>query len=210
MPIYFLLLDALEFHQQIVPPLAASWQQRSFSPCQFLCQSLLTSPRSQADEGMLLAAVSGGLAFDRPTWRALVGEALLFSAAEMPQIETAPATLTCLLAPDRYRAGPAPRECLAPIEQVLHGARDLVFGTGFYRPDHAGYNDSANIARLASYLGAIDPASWQIADLDPLSDTTDAADCAEELEYVRHWFPALQDLYKRARDKGQVVVCEDM
>ena len=31
---------------------------------------------------------------------------------------------------------------------------------------------------------------------------------ADELEYVRDWFPALRDLYQHAADTDRVVICE--
>ena len=32
----------------------------------------------------------------------------------------------------------------------------------------------------------------------------------EELAYVRDWFPALVDLYRRCADAGRVIVCETL
>src|SRR5262249_51214591 len=145
--------------------------------------------------------------FDRDVWRALVGEVLLFGAAEVPEIQTATETLCCLLAPDRYRNGPAPRECLAPIEQAHFGSRDLVFGGGWYRPDHAGWNDLGDVARLAQYLGPIQPARWTVADLTGLRDV-EATDLAEELDYAREWFEPLRAMYHQATAAAQIMVCE--
>src|SRR5262249_57593679 len=45
-----------------------------------------------------------GLSFGRDRWRALVGEILTVAALEIPEIETAPEALTCLLAGDHYRS----------------------------------------------------------------------------------------------------------
>ena len=91
------------------------------------------------------------------------------------------------------------------MEQAHLGTHDLVFGGRFYRPEAAGYNDVGDVARLADYLEAIEPAHWTPADLAVLSEETEAA---EELEYVRAVFPALQDLYRQAGGAGQVVICE--
>jgi hypothetical protein len=44
--------------------------------------------------------------------------------------------------------------------------------------------------------------------LTPLTDLADEADRAEELAYVRDWFPALQELYQRARKREEIVMCE--
>jgi hypothetical protein len=149
-----------------------------------------------------------GLSFDRACWRHLVGEVLLYGAAELPELEIAPETLCCLLAPEPYREGIVPRERLAPIQQAHYGARDLVFGGGYYRPEHAGYNDSDDVARLAAYLAAVDPTRWRVADLANLREMTDETERLEELEFAREWFPALCELYQRAGECNRVVVCE--
>ncbi len=117
-------------------------------------------------------------------------------------------TLCCLLAPERYRDRSGGREQFVPIEQVHFGARDLLFGGGFYRPEHAGYNCGDDVARLAAYLHALDPQQWTVAQLAGLDGVTDEEDRADELAFVREWFPALRDLYERARAGGFVVVCE--
>jgi len=149
-----------------------------------------------------------GLPFDREFWTHLAGELLWYGAAEIPEIETAPETLCCLLAPERYRDRSGGREQFVPIEQVHFGARDLLFGGGFYRPEHAGYNCGDDVARLAAYLHALDPQQWTVAQLAGLDGVTDEEDRADELAFVREWFPALRDLYERARAGGFVVVCE--
>jgi hypothetical protein len=209
MPLYHLLLDNLFFTRQLRPALTASWQHRNFEPCRVLCEALLPAARTFAQryhlgsEEPLLAEVLHGLPFDREFWAHLAGEMLWYGAAEIPEIETAPDTLCCLLAPERS----GDREHFAPIEQVLFGARDLTFG-GFYRPEHAGYNDISDVSRLADYLHSLDPAQWTVAQLAGLETATTEEDRADELEFVREWFPALCDLYDRARGGRLVVVCE--
>jgi hypothetical protein len=148
------------------------------------------------------------MAFDRHCWRALVGEVLWYSARDIPEFQTAPDTLCCLLAPDVYRQPDWPRERFVPIQQVHFGTRDLVFGGGFYRPEHAGWNDVGDVARLAAYLEAIHPEHWTVRDLDSLRDAANDEERADELEWVREWFPALQHLYRGAAEGGQIVVCE--
>ncbi|MBY0521886.1 MAG: hypothetical protein K2R98_00720 [Gemmataceae bacterium] len=213
MPIYFLLLDGDLFEREIVRPLAASWQQRSFEPCRALTTVLgpaLDSFRAGCFAGTeepLLLRVSTGLPFDRHIWRLLVGELLLIAAAEVPEIETAPDVLCCLLAPDRYAVEIAARDRFAPIQQAHFGSRDLAFSRALYRPDHAGWNDRADTARLADYLSAVQSEEWRVEDLGRLRGV-DERDRAEELEFAREWFPALRDVYRRARERGQVVVCE--
>jgi hypothetical protein len=214
MPLYHLLLEASSFHDRIHPALAATWLRRSFEPCRPLCDALLPAARSFAEryrlgpDEPLLAQVARGLPFDRDFWRHLVGEVLWYSAAEIPEFESAPESLCCLLAPQRYGERTMVRERFAPIEQAHYGARDLVFGGAYYRPDHAGYNGTLDVERLAEYLDALDPQTWTVSGLTPLEGVASEEDRAEELEFVRDWFPALRDLYRRARDRRQIVVCE--
>jgi hypothetical protein len=214
MPLYFLLLDANRFHQQLRPALAASWRVRSFEPCCALCVALLPAVHKFAEryhstpEDTLVARVATGLSCDRDFWRSLAGEVLWYSAGDIPEFQTNPESLCCLLAPEQYRQGDVPREHFAPIQQVHFGARDLVFGGGYYRPEHAGYNDREDVTRLADYLAAVDPARWTAADLQQLRGMTDEEERAEELDFVREWFPSLQELYRSAAEQAQMVVCE--
>jgi hypothetical protein len=214
MPLYHLLLDAAAFHDRIRPALAAAWLRRSFAPCRPLCESLLPAAESFARRYRLgpgeplLAQVARGLTFARDFWRHLAGEVLWYSASDIPELETAPDSLCCLLAPERYAERAGGRERFAPIEQAHYGARDLAFGGACYRPDQAGYNDTADVERLAAYLDGLAPETWTAAGLAALEGVGDEADRAEELEFVRDWFPALRELYRRARARGEVVVCE--
>src|SRR6266545_282958 len=107
MTLYYLLHKAPVFDAQIRRALAASWRCRSFEPCRPLCEALLPAAHSFAEryhlgpEEPLLAEVLRGLPFDREFWTHLAGELLWYGAAEIPEIETAPETLCCLLAPER-------------------------------------------------------------------------------------------------------------
>jgi hypothetical protein len=214
MSVYFFILDATRFHQEIVPALAASWRQRSFAPCRALCTALLPhvesfAARYGAGEGVsLLGEVGRGLRFRGDLWRHVIGEVLLYSAVEMPEVQTVPDTLCCLLAPERYRQGDVPRERFATIEQAHFGSRDLFFGGGYYRPEHAGYNDANDVVRLARYLAGVDPNAWTVADLDSLRDVSTAEDRAEELAFAHECFAALQELYQRVLAQGRLIVCE--
>jgi hypothetical protein len=214
MPLYFLLLDADRFHHRIVPALAASRRQRSFEPCRELCTDLLPAVETfrqryhLGPDESLLSQVLHGLPFNVAFWRSLVGEVLLYGAAEVPELQTAPDTLFCLLAPERYREGELVRERLAPIQQAHFGARDLTFGGAFYRPEHAGWNDKADVIRLAAYLTAVDTEPWQTADLLALPEVADAEEAAEELLFARQRFVPLRDMYQRAAGAGQIVICE--
>ncbi len=214
---YFLRLDAADFEGRIRPALAESWKRRSFAPCRQLCQTLLPAASAYreryhtGDTEPLLCRVAVGLTFDRTFWRALVGEVLLFTAADMPEFQVNEDTLACLLAPDHYRQQVVvEREQLAPIQQAHRGSRDLTFGGAVYRPEHAGYNDRADVARLADYLGSIQPENWTVADLADLRGVADEEERADELAFAREWFPALVDLYRGAQLNGQVVVHESI
>jgi hypothetical protein len=214
MTLYFLLLDAEGFHRRLRPALAAAWRLRSFEPCRPLCADLVPAARAFREryhtgpEEALVCRVAAGLPFDRDFWRFLAGEVLWLSAAEIPELETTPDALCRLLGADRTLDLAGDRDRLAPIQQVYFGARDVVFGTAFYLPGQAGLNDSADVARLADFLAALDPRPWTPDDLADLPGLADAADRAEELELVREWLPPLQDLYRKAQRQGQVMICE--
>jgi hypothetical protein len=214
MPHDFLLLEGSWFEKQLKPALAASWRQRSFQPCQALCLELAGAARRFADtyhvslEGSTLFAVVAELPFDRNVWRCLVGELLLYGAAELPEIQTAPATLSRLLAPDCPPFPTAQREAFASIQQAHFGSRDLTFGAGFFRPEQVGLNNEMDVHRLTDYLGSVDLDSWTTADLAAFAELADEEDRAAELEFVRNWFPALRHLYERARERNQFIVCE--
>jgi hypothetical protein len=212
---YFLCLDAEMFCGQIRPALSESWRQRSFAPCQSLCGELLPAAFDYArryhtgNEETFLAQVVRGTSFDRACWRLLVGEVLLFAAVEIPELQTNAETLCCLLAPDQYRSGTAVRAQFAPIQQVLRGSRDVTFGSAVYRPEGAGYNDAADVARLAAFLAAVRPEEWTIEHLRDLRDIAED-ERADELAFVQEWFPVLRDLYQRTQVQRRVLIIENI
>jgi hypothetical protein len=213
---YFLCLDAETFLKRIRPALADGWRLRSFEPCRSLCKDLLPAARDYTqryhlgEEETLVAKVAGGFPFDRTCWRLLVGEVLLFAAVEIPEFQSNAETLCCLLAPEQYGQGVMVREQFAPIQQVLRGSRDVTFGTAVYRPEHAGYNGPDDVARLADFLAAVQPRDWTVDDLRPLPDLKDDDERADELAFVREWFPVLVDLYQRTRAEQRVLVIENL
>jgi hypothetical protein len=213
MPVYFLLLESAWFEQQMVPSLAAAWRQRSFAPCRDLCKTLVpaagafTAAYHTGPEKSLLEMAADDLAFDRHFWQLLVGEILLFAAQEIPEIQICPDTLRCLLVPERSADALVLPQQRPPIEQAHFGSRYLLFGGRVYRPEYAGYNNRADVVRLADYLAAQRPQEWTP---NALTLITDEAERSEELEIAREWFPALQELYQRARLGNQVVVCETL
>lgn len=214
--LYFYILDQAEFLHGIRPALSLSWQRRSFEPCRDLCRDL--TPRARAffpgsehrQQQCLLEQVAEGLAFDRRFWQSLVGEVLMYSAVDVPRLETAAETLCCLLAPAHFGNGVGTHDCLTPIQQAHFGSRDLVFGGGHYRPDSAGWNDAEDVARLDRYLAAQSPAQWSATSLERLGELGDNAARAAELDYVRHCFASLCDMYREARASGRIVVSEEL
>jgi hypothetical protein len=213
---YFLCLNGETFLNEIRPALAASWRVRSFEPCRSLCDQLLPAVRAYmqryhlGEEETLVAHVAAGLVFDRAYWRQLVGEVLLFAAVEIPEFQSNAETLICLLAPEQYRRETSVREQFAPIQQVFRGSRDVTFGAAVYRPEHAGYNDADDVTRLAAYLASVDSRHWSLDDLRALPDMQNDDERADELAFIREWFPVLVDLYQRARSAKHVLVIEDI
>src|SRR5262249_24101412 len=122
------------------------------------------------------------------------------------ELQNCEETLGRLLAPGHDPASPAPRSLLPPIWQAHRGSRDLTFGAAVYRPDHAGLNDRADVARLAEYLEAVCPESWAAAGLAAFGMGEE--DAADEVEFAREWFPELVDLFRRTRDAGRLLIHE--
>jgi hypothetical protein len=202
----FYLFGALFFHTRLQPALAETWRRRSFAPLRDVCAEIVA--RSRVPEDCLLPQVVRGLPFGRALCHGVAGELLLLGCDDMPLVETAPASLCCLLAPKRYQAGDAARSAFAPIEQVHFGSRDLRFGGAYYRPEHAGWNDTDDVARLLDYLDTIDPASWTADMLQSMAELPTADERAEELAFVRDWWAPLVDVYRAALARQCVVVCE--
>jgi hypothetical protein len=202
---YFYLLNRDWMQGTLRPALTESWRQRSFTPCVALCRDLLAT-RDVADDA-IVRHVAAGLRFERALWHALTGECLILGADALPRLEIAFETLRALLMPHEYDVDPVERGAFSPIEQVYLGARDLRFG-GWHRPESVGWNDTADVARLASYLRSVDPGTWSAADLRRLPNLTDDAERDEELADARAWWPVLVEMYAGAHAAGQVIVCE--
>jgi hypothetical protein len=211
---YFLVHDPALLDGQLGPALGRAWRQRSFAPCVPLCRQWAPAAEDYArryhvnlDETVLAHVEQ--LPFDRALWRTLVGELLLFTAREVPELPLPAATLSVLLSPGHRPERPDSRAAFAPIHQALYGTRDLLFGPVVYRPDAAGLNRPEDVARLSVYFSAVRPDTWQAADLAGLPDL-DESDRADELELAREWFAALADLHVRAAGQGHSIVVEQI
>jgi hypothetical protein len=201
MPLYFLVHDYDRFHRLIVPALSESARRRSFDPCRDLATELTPAvaeyrSRYQLSDEPLLTRLDA-LSFDRRLWTHLAGEALLFGADEVPELQTAPASLGRLIGEE-------------PSRQIHRGSRDLVFGGRTYRPDQAGVNDDDDLAHLAGALLTAEPTSWSPDALAGLPGLETIEDRADELDFVREWFPDLFALYVNADAEGRVIVCEEL
>ncbi len=204
---YFMAIPREWFHQRLCGSLRACWLKRSFGPAIEICRELTPSAQNfvqRGDEGEsppLTLLIARGLAFDPDRWRVLAGELMLFGSAELPELETPLESSAAVLGLEM----PCFRGDFTPIQQAILGSRDLWFGA-CYRPDHAGWNDLDHIARLHSWLDAIEPESWSCAGLTHLP----ANDRDDELVFLHEWFPALRDLYRRCAQNRWVLVSEEM
>ncbi|MCS7044830.1 MAG: hypothetical protein NZO58_00585 [Gemmataceae bacterium] len=207
---YFYRIERRWWHERVLPALAASRRQRSFAPCLELCRDLARRDSVAADA--LVRLVPAGLRYDLLRWHALIDECLVYGADALPRLPCLAAALQCLTAATaRPAAGPKQwvrRSDFSPIDQAYFGARDLRLGGTWHRPDYVGWNDAADIDRLAAYLRSVDPERWTSAQLAPLTGLADEQERTEELAYLRDEWPALVALYDQAQAAGQIVVCE--
>lgn len=211
MPHLIYPLDADLFAHELAPALARSWRERSFEPCRAAC--VLWLPKVQAyhadyhglAEPTLVEQAAQGLTFDRHTWRALVGEMLVLAAVEVPLLQIPVATLCCLLTGDTHEPR---REEFQPIHCALFGGRDIVLGTGYYRPSEAGYNLVSEVVTLSHYLQSINTQAWRPDALTSMAELADEDDRAEEIAFARQTWGSLVGVYQRAAAAGHLVVCE--
>jgi hypothetical protein len=206
---YFFPIASVRFHGAIAPALAKAWTARSFAPAFDLCRELAPIGRdfiqqrsASQTEPMVVMIAGGTVPFRRDLWRLLCSEFLLFSAAELPELETPAATWAILL----HQSMMDERPQFSPIQQAIQGSRDLSFGGAYYRPDHAGWNDLADVQRLSEWMTTVDIGSWKAEELTEF----DESDRVDELAFAKEWFPALREIYRRAAANGWIVVCEDV
>lgn len=214
MPLYLLALDGQLFEQRLRPALAAAWRRHSFAPCQQMCAELLPHARAFADryhvgDEPLLQRVAAGLTFDRDFWRFLVGELLWFGAEEIPELQITPAALCHLLAPG-HGAGDTERDRYASIQQVYFGSRDLCFGGGYYRPDHAGYNAADDVQRLNAYLQALEPERLERHGPDRPARPRHRGGPRRRAGVRARVVAAVAGFLPALRVGGCVIVCEDL
>jgi hypothetical protein len=146
---------------------------------------------------LMLLNVRPNTPFERDTWRMIIGEVLLTAAAEVPEIPDVERTVAGLLGDD------------LPIRQAYHGKHGLCFGGGWYRPDHAGYNNPSDVQHLAEYLVSVDPDVWRLP--DAVGDGHVCGDGRhQEFAFVRQAFKKLVAMYCRAGTGSQVIICEEI
>jgi hypothetical protein len=191
--------------RQLRPALADAWAVRSFAPCLRIDEFVTPLAREYArryhvaQECLLSLRLKEGLSFDRSVWRALVGELLIVTAHEIPEFAAPLEPLALILAPGSPEAEQLDRASAPPIRQALHGSRDLTIGRVPYRPEHTGFNDAGDVARIAGYLESIDPAALSFPD-GPTSSGMSDGGRDEELLDAREALAFLRDLYCRSRD----------
>jgi hypothetical protein len=210
MLLYFYLLGGSFLRERMRPALTEAWRRRSFTPCRALCDEVVARAARTPPDDSVMRQAAQRLPFAREFWHALAGELLVYGCEDLPLIQTAPASLCCLLAAEHRGLGDLPRGQFAAIHQVHFGSRDLRFGGAFYRPDRVGINDEGDVARLLLYLEGIDAGGWQEKMLCPMPEFASAEERAEELAFVRDWWPALVEMYRGALTARQVIVCEQL
>lgn len=202
------------FEDHIRPPVATAWRRGCFAPCRDLAAQWTPRTVEYASryhlslEELLIPQVAHGLPFDRALWRLFVGELLAVAAVAMPELPTHLESLAHLLVPEHPHPDLSDRPALPTVYQALLGSRDLTFGLATYRPGHAGYNNSEDVARIAAYLQATDPTTWTAAHLLGFAGTDTEDDRAEELAFAREWLGVLTGLYVAAAGADHVVILE--
>jgi hypothetical protein len=210
---YIFVHQRTVFERHLRPALAEAWALRSFTPCLRL-KEIVTPLATEyarryylAPDSLLSLRLGEGLAFDRSIWRALAGELLVVTAQEIPEFSGSLEPIAAILSPGSSGSRHLDRATSPPIRQALHGSRDLTLGRVAYRPEHAGFNDPSDVARIAAYLESIDPATLSLPDGPFLPGASDGGQ-EEELLDAREALAFLRDLYCRSRDEDCVVVVE--
>jgi hypothetical protein len=183
---YFYLISAEAFHGRVAPALSACWRLRSFKPLSVCGIATTLTPDTP---------------FRRDVWRVTVGETLLSCAFELPQLET-PVELFAQLMNQPMADG---RLGFSLIQQAIFGSHDLSFG-GYYRPEHAGWNNTADVRRLTNWLESVKSENWSPANLAGAT----LEERQDELDFALEWFPELVAMYQRADKNESVIVSESV
>ena len=197
---YLLVHDGLRF-AHLRPVLGDAWWRRSFVGCTPHVEAWRAAALYYANayhidpQELFLVGFGPKTSFTSSSWRTLVGEILVVTAVEMPELPSHLESLARLLPP-------------ALAKDALQGCGDLTFGLATYRPGLAGFNTVDDNRRLLSELRAIVPASWSASMLR--ADELDDEDLLDELAYSREWFAVLVDLYERVVRDDRVIVFETM
>ena len=197
----YLLIHEDEAFARLRPVLADAYGRRSFRGLEPHLGAWREAARAYArsyhiDPGeIFLLGVEPATPFSRAAWRTLVGELLVVTASEMPEL---PGHLESL---DRLLTAPLARE-------ALRGCADLTFGLATYRPGMAGYNSVEANRRLLGELRAVDPSAWTESML--VSETMDPEEAREELLDAREGIALVVELYERVVREGRVLVFEDI
>ena len=195
---YLLVHDRLKF-ELMRPVLATSWRRKSFRDCAPYLDAWRDAAHQYAHsyhidpQEILLLSVEPKTRFASALWRTLVGELLVVTADEMPELPGHLESLARLLP-----------ESLAV--QTLEGCGDLLFGLATYRPGRSRFNSIEDNRGLLDELRAIDSSKWSAEML--LSGEMDREDASEELLFAREWFAVLLDLYERVVRDDRVIVFE--
>ncbi len=197
---YLLVHDGLRF-AHLRPILGDAWWRRSFAGCTPHVEAWRAAARQYANayhidpQELFLVGFGPKTPFTSSSWRTLVGEILVVTAVEMPELPSHLESLARLLPPSLAK-------------DAFQGGGDLTFGLATYRPGLAGFNTVDDNRRLLGELRAIVPAGWSTSTL--LADELDEDDLLDELAYSREWFAVLVDLYERVVRDDRVIVFETM
>lgn len=194
----FLLHDAERLECRLGPSLGNCAHRRSFAPLHQLLEDFKsdiheTARRFHLGPGERPNCLNRELRFDRRTWRQVAGELLLLLATESPSFPVTPELLARFIDP-------------ALVARLHRGSRDLWFGGMPYRPDRSAWHARPDLVELAGKLAGIDLAGWSTEVLIdvPIDERPD------ELEFARQRFRDLKAMIESARDRGQVIVCEEV
>ena len=197
----YLLIHEDAAFARLRPSLGDAYVRRSFCGLEAQLGPWREAARAYArsyhiDPGeIFLLGVEPATPFSRAAWRTLVGELLVVTADELPEL---PGHLESL---GRLLPAPLARE-------ALRGCADLVFGLATYRPGMAGFNSVEENERLLGELRAVDPSAWTESML--VSETIDPEEAREELLDARDGYAFVVELYERVVRAGRVIVFEDI